>query len=103
MGHCKEEECSLDVWGQNVNIPVPWTSDTLYLSWYKDCGDSVIGLTQLIHNDTNMYAGGDMKKYINTSLGGSLCKYSLVDFLKSSINWTLLRVSDTNRAWGVDR
>ena len=100
-GHCEEEECSFASWGQQAHIPVPWTSDTLYLSRYRDCGDGVIESTQLIHNDADMSAGGDTTSYLNTPWGG-VRPSSLADVLKSDINGTLSPVSDPIQGWGAD-
>lgn len=77
-----EEACTLEMvnWIQQARTPCVWKSGLLVYSAYRDCGDGIIEVNQVVHN-----FGTETLSFLNTPWGG---------IRKSSLPHTVLSKPD---------
>lgn len=71
--HCSshDRQCSFASWGQQAHVPTPYTSDAMYFNRYRDCGDGVVEVTNLIYNNAKTSRGKwGALDYFNIPWGG---------------------------------
>lgn len=48
--HCSDGECAAVSWGTHAHVPTNFTSRTLYITRFRDCGDGVVEAVWQSHN-----------------------------------------------------
>jgi hypothetical protein len=65
---CSGNQCITVNWGQQAHVPTVHRSDLIYYVKYRDCGNGVIELDQIIHHFGN--DASDVYNYFNTPWTG---------------------------------